>query len=405
MNPFDNITITENVSLTVFSQPLSQTGLSLNAGSRYRLYTDITFPTRRAFYDIPLNQLSGGATFGYSGNAKEASEIVAQENVTLNAVGVWVNRVNGNPVDNLVLNIYQGGATPEAGTLVAGPITFPMTELDDGTIFYGATDGNDCNVVFTLPSPLDLVSGTTYFYVLTRSGSLDLLNSPSIRYDSDGPFTGYHTYTDRWNQNWTEFPNSASGFVLFTDLSPSIVVKENSSVVGTLTESTQTFDFTSGGANTISFTPTSDFSQGSITHISLKEFIQEGIDDNIPVKEFLTGTTDEGREIIFRADSQPIQLTSQFEFASNPLAIINRVQRGTLLKCFVSLDGEDFYEIQGTLSKGVSILKIHSKDKAKIPSPPVAQKIQISWRDGSKQLCRLIQSAIVFIPGTMEYTQ
>lgn len=152
----------------------------------------------------------------------------------------------------------------------------------------------------------------------------------------------------------------------------------------------------------LTFVPKNPETVFSIDNVSLKELLQAEVDDNIPVKELFSGTTDEGREIQFRVDSQPIQLQSQFELISNPLAIVTRLQRGTLLKCFVSLDGEDFYEIEGTASKGVSILKIHSRDKSNIPSPAIAQKVQISWRDGSKQLCRLIQSAIIFMPGTME---
>jgi hypothetical protein len=75
------------------------------------------------------------------------------------------------------------------------------------------------------------------------------------------------------------------------------------------------------------------------------------------------------------------------------------------MKCFVAIDGGDFYEIQGTASKGVSILKVHSQDKRNIPSPPITRKMKVSWRDGSAQLCRLIQSAIVFVPGTMDYSE
>jgi hypothetical protein len=87
------------------------------------------------------------------------------------------------------------------------------------------------------------------------------------------------------------------------------------------------------------------------------------------------------------------------------MAVITRLQRGTMTKCFVALDDGDFYEIQGMVSKGVSILKVHSKDRSKIPTLPIARKMRLSWRDGSKQLCRLLQGAIVFIPGTMDYSE
>jgi len=143
----------------------------------------------------------------------------------------------------------------------------------------------------------------------------------------------------------------------------------------------------------------------SIDNVSLKEITTEETADNFSVKEFLTGTTDEGRTIFFRADTQQIQLNSQFETFSNPIAIANRMQRGTLTKCFVALDDGDFYELQGTVNKGVSLLKIHSVDKKSVPTPPIAREVRISWRDSSKQLCRLIQSSIIFIPGTMDYSE
>ena len=149
----------------------------------------------------------------------------------------------------------------------------------------------------------------------------------------------------------------------------------------------------------------SPFFMGEIDTVSLKGYVTNPSNDNISVKEFLTGQTDEGREIFFRADTQQIQLQSQFETFSNPMAIVTRLQRGTMLKCFVALDDGDFYEIEGTASKGVSILKVHSKNRSKIPTPPIARKMRVSWRDGSKQLCRLIQTAIIFIPGTMDYSE
>ena len=143
----------------------------------------------------------------------------------------------------------------------------------------------------------------------------------------------------------------------------------------------------------------------SVDNISLKEVSSDASENNYSIKEFLTGTTDEGEAIFFRADTQTIQLNSSFETFSSPIVIATKTQRGTLMKCFVSLDGEDFYEISGTIKKGVSVLKVHSRDKKSIPTPPLARDIKISWRDSSKQLCRLIQTAIVFIPGNMDYTE
>ena len=145
--------------------------------------------------------------------------------------------------------------------------------------------------------------------------------------------------------------------------------------------------------------------QATIDNVSLRALIQEGVDDNVPVKEFLSGTTDEGREIIFRADTHPIQLMSEFETYAAPLAIVTKLQRGSLVKCFVALGDDDFYELEGNATKGVSLTKVHSRNKVDLETPPLAREIRISWRDSSKQLCRLTQGGIIFLPTTLSHSE
>lgn len=151
----------------------------------------------------------------------------------------------------------------------------------------------------------------------------------------------------------------------------------------------------------------SESSPASITvdNISVRQIVSDAVEPNFSVKEFLSGTTDEGNPIFFRADTQQIQLNENFEMFSTPTTIVNRTQRGTLMKCFVALDDGDFYEIQGTVTKGFSALKIHARDKGSLTTPPIAREIRISWRDSSKQLCRLLQSSIIFVAGTMDYSE
>lgn len=139
-----------------------------------------------------------------------------------------------------------------------------------------------------------------------------------------------------------------------------------------------------------------------VTNVSLKKIITAEVAEDRPVSEFLVGTTDYGREIFFRADTKVLELSPTFETFASPLSVVTRLQRGTMTKCFIALEDEDFYELQGTVTKGVSIMKVHSRSKTKAPSPPIARKLRISWRDSSKQLCRLIQTALISIPGTME---
>jgi hypothetical protein len=171
-----------------------------------------------------------------------------------------------------------------------------------------------------------------------------------------------------------------------------------------MTTYTTTFIADNSGES-ITFTCDDSPASLSVDNVSLKEVTTPETSDNYSIKEFLSGSTDEGDAIFFRADTQQIQLNSQFETFSNPIAVATKMQRGTLVKCFVALDDGDFYEIQGTVSKGVSILKIHSNDKKSVPTPPIARDVRISWRDSSKQLCRLLQTSIIFIPGTMDYSE
>lgn len=172
----------------------------------------------------------------------------------------------------------------------------------------------------------------------------------------------------------------------------------------TLTPGIVTFIADSSG-NYISFKSDQFLTTMIVDNISLRRIISGATNDNRSTKQFLIGNTDEGNDIVFRADTQPIQLSSNFETFQSPIAVVNRLQRGTQMKCFASIDGGEFYELQGTVNKGVSIVKVHSKDRKNIPTPPIARKMQLSWRDSSKQLCRLIQSAIIFTPGTMDYSE
>lgn len=167
---------------------------------------------------------------------------------------------------------------------------------------------------------------------------------------------------------------------------------------------TFTTTFTADGSGTsISFSP----GGGVITvdDVILKEVLTVATDPVYPVKKFLDGATDDGNVIHFRVDTQPIQLMPEFETFANPLAIVSKVQRGTLVKCFIALGDDDFYELEGNATKGVSIIKVHSKARGKIVTPPVAREVRLSWRDSSKQLCRLTQGGIIFLPTQMSYIE
>lgn len=165
-------------------------------------------------------------------------------------------------------------------------------------------------------------------------------------------------------------------------------------------------DFIADSSGTeLSFVPDAGTANINVDNVGLQHVVSSISSQNYPINEFLTGNTDNGKEIIFRADTQLIQLMSEFEIFGNPIAIVTKLQRGSLMKCFVAFGDEDFYELEGTATKGISIIKVHSKNRDNIETPPIAREIKISWRDSSKQLCRLTQGGIIFLSTTMDYTE
>ena len=144
----------------------------------------------------------------------------------------------------------------------------------------------------------------------------------------------------------------------------------------------------------------------SVTNVSLRKVQEDTVVSNESVKAFLETSTDDGQEIMLRVDTQPFQLMEQFEDYAVPLAIVTKLQRGSMVKCFVALDEENFYELEGTNRKGISIIKVHPSDRNKKDTNTVlAKEIRVSWRDSSKQICRLTQGEIVFLPTAISHTE
>lgn len=113
------------------------------------------------------------------------------------------------------------------------------------------------------------------------------------------------------------------------------------------------------------------------------------------VYEFLYGTMDNNaNEIHFRADSQPITLSSTFENVVYPYKIVIEAERGSAIQCFVSLDGDDFYEIQGEAVKGCTIMHVTSPNYDEKPAR--CRKITVSLRESSKTICSISRVAIVY---------
>ena len=131
------------------------------------------------------------------------------------------------------------------------------------------------------------------------------------------------------------------------------------------------------------------------------EFTDTG--GNYAVKEFLTGSTDNGTEINFRVDTHKLTLQpTAFELSSKPTSLIVETERGASLKAYVSINKtEEFYPLEGKIVKGLSVLKIHGKDEER-SKPPTCRQIKISLRDSSAQICKISKISILHIPTNEE---
>jgi hypothetical protein len=124
---------------------------------------------------------------------------------------------------------------------------------------------------------------------------------------------------------------------------------------------------------------------------------------NFAVKEFLSGSTDDGVEIPFRIDTNFLTMQpTKIEATSKPIALIVESERGAGIQAYVNLgDKGGYYPLEGNVRKGLSVLKINNKDEGR-SKPPTARVISVSLRDASKQLCKISRMSIVHLPTNEE---
>ena len=117
------------------------------------------------------------------------------------------------------------------------------------------------------------------------------------------------------------------------------------------------------------------------------------------IMELFTGQVDDrvssDKEIFFRADTGPITLSKNFENFVYPYEVIIETKRGSGIKCFISLDGDKFYEIKGEARKGCVVLKVTSANE-NVSEPPRCRKIELSFRDSTKKLCKISRVALMY---------
>lgn len=116
-------------------------------------------------------------------------------------------------------------------------------------------------------------------------------------------------------------------------------------------------------------------------------------------KEFLLGDTDDGEEIFMRADLNKITFQSQYENTNTMNSLIVESERGNSLKVFVSIaEGiNEWFELEGVVEKGISILKISPQDNDR-GEPTPCRLLNISLRDSSKQTPKLTRLAVTYVP-------
>lgn len=126
---------------------------------------------------------------------------------------------------------------------------------------------------------------------------------------------------------------------------------------------------------------------------------------DLKVKEFLSGTTDDGTEIPFRIDFNRMTLNPLFERINNPVALLLDTERGSNMKVFVSIveGNPEWYEVDGDITKGLSVVKITEKDGDGTRGlPPACRLLDVSIRDSSNQICRLNRASLVFLPSNQD---
>jgi hypothetical protein len=113
------------------------------------------------------------------------------------------------------------------------------------------------------------------------------------------------------------------------------------------------------------------------------------------VYELLYGNLDDNSdEIPFRIDTGNITLSSKFENFCYPKSIIVDSTRGVGIKCFISLDNEEWYELDGESEKGVSTFKVsvHGDNQ----EPARCRNLNISLREFSDRICSVSRIAVVY---------
>lgn len=124
--------------------------------------------------------------------------------------------------------------------------------------------------------------------------------------------------------------------------------------------------------------------------------LNDSDNSNYELYEWLYRSTDKklDEEIPFIITTQKYSLMDQIEKFGYPKSVIVEVKRGSGVKCFISLDDEVFYAIEGEAVKGINLLQITSKTSEH--SAPRCHNIRLSFREMSNRICKIGETAILY---------
>ena len=113
------------------------------------------------------------------------------------------------------------------------------------------------------------------------------------------------------------------------------------------------------------------------------------------VQELFRGTKDANTtEIPFRVTTNNITLGGDtFEKICYPKQIILETERGSDIKCFISLDNQPFYELGRSATKGATIFDVTKNAKGEEAR---CRRIRISLRETSTRICSISRLAILY---------
>lgn len=132
-----------------------------------------------------------------------------------------------------------------------------------------------------------------------------------------------------------------------------------------------------------------------IDTVDVRRLVFASTETNYECFEFLSGESDNSRDVYMRLDTDFITLAKMFEKISYPQEVIIEADRGNGISCFASLDEGPFYELEGQAMKGCTILKVQNPDPSQ-NKPPRCRRMKLSLRSLSKTLPKIYRVAILY---------